>query len=281
MSMTSRQLLEYASLDALGLLDDEERRAFDEAFAASPPAVQAQVRREQQRFASTAEDLLPDVAPPPGLRFRVLSAVREAIAGVGAGLNGNTSASPALHAADNDASLVAQRSRSWWNSAALWRAACIGFATASVVLSVFFSAVYERNRDLSREFQAGMSQTAVMALGGSVAQVGVAERRESRVFEAMEGMLGLENAFARLDVDLDTGRASFWFRQFPVTNAEYRLVILQPSGETNDLATFVALGTSGLESVDVPVDNLDRLAIKGPVEDGGAERVIMRLAAAG
>lgn len=76
--MSTHELLELASLDALGLLDPEEREAFDRAFRAAPPALQAQIRREQLRLAHI-DDMLPAVEPPPGLRARVVSAVREAI----------------------------------------------------------------------------------------------------------------------------------------------------------------------------------------------------------
>ena len=46
--MTLQELIELAILDAMGLLDEEERLAFEVAFRASAPAVQAQVRRERR-----------------------------------------------------------------------------------------------------------------------------------------------------------------------------------------------------------------------------------------
>ena len=39
--MNTRDLFEAAQLDALGLLDDAERDAFDAAFLAAAPAIQA------------------------------------------------------------------------------------------------------------------------------------------------------------------------------------------------------------------------------------------------
>src|SRR5438105_666068 len=76
--MNTHDLLEMASLDAMGLLDPEEREAFERAFRAAPPPLQAQIRREQLRF-SAADDILPQVEPPLGLRARVIAAVREAM----------------------------------------------------------------------------------------------------------------------------------------------------------------------------------------------------------
>ena len=64
--MTTRELLELASLDAMGLLDDNEHEAFEGAFRAAAPAVQRQVRREQERLTGDTSTL-PDVDPPAEL----------------------------------------------------------------------------------------------------------------------------------------------------------------------------------------------------------------------
>jgi len=66
--MNTYELLEAAQLDALGLLDDAERDAFDAAFFAASPDVQAQIRREQARLVRT--DWLPssEVEPSAGLK---------------------------------------------------------------------------------------------------------------------------------------------------------------------------------------------------------------------
>lgn len=79
--MKSHELIEMASLDAMGLLDPEEREAFERAFRAADPAVQAQIRREQLRLAGM-DDLLPEVEAPLGLKARVMAAWREAVAQV-------------------------------------------------------------------------------------------------------------------------------------------------------------------------------------------------------
>jgi len=117
--MTTHELLELASLDALGLLDDDERQAFERAFQAASPALQAQIRREQARLAR-AEALLPDVEAPPSLRARVLAAVREAIQSVGAGRR--DAAARALPP------LMPSRGVS-----PIWRAVAIGAAAAAMV----------------------------------------------------------------------------------------------------------------------------------------------------
>jgi hypothetical protein len=114
--MTTHELLELASLDALGLLDDDERADFERGFQAASPALQAQIRREQTRLAR-AEALLPDVEPAASLRARVLAAVREAIQTVGVRKGGRLVPT-----------LLPSRGVS-----PIWRAAAIGSMAAAII----------------------------------------------------------------------------------------------------------------------------------------------------
>ena len=116
--MSTHELLELASLDALGLLDPEERDAFELAFRAAAPAVQAQIRREQARFANV-EATLPPVEPPLGLRARVLAAVRDAM--------------QAVAATRAVAGRIFPELRPVTGVSRFWRVAAIGAAAAAVV----------------------------------------------------------------------------------------------------------------------------------------------------
>ncbi len=77
--MTPRQLLELASLDALGLLDDVESAMYTRSFHDAPATVQDEVLRLQGEIAKD-HLLLPGEEPDPELRERVLKAVADAIA---------------------------------------------------------------------------------------------------------------------------------------------------------------------------------------------------------
>ena len=77
--MTPRQLLELASLDALGLLDDVESAVYTRSFHDAPATVQDEVLRLQGEIANE-HLLLPGEEPDPELRERVLKAVADAIA---------------------------------------------------------------------------------------------------------------------------------------------------------------------------------------------------------
>ena len=124
------ELLEAASLDAMGLLDPEEREAFERAFQAAAPAVQAQIRREQLRF-SKADDVLPQVEPPLGLRARVIAAVREAMGMA----ERRTDAAPAL--------------RFPTGVSRFWRVGAIGAMAAAIVVSIYAFQVANENSGLT------------------------------------------------------------------------------------------------------------------------------------
>jgi hypothetical protein len=72
------ELIEQASLDALGLLDEFEAAHYARSFHAAPASVQEEVRQIQAAVA-TDTTLLSDEEPPAGLRGRVLGAVQDAM----------------------------------------------------------------------------------------------------------------------------------------------------------------------------------------------------------
>ena len=76
--MTPRQLLELASLDALGLLDDVESAAYTRSFHDAPATIQDEVLRLQAEIAND-HLLLAGEEPDPELRERVLRAVADAL----------------------------------------------------------------------------------------------------------------------------------------------------------------------------------------------------------
>lgn len=121
--MTTQEMIELAVLDAVGLLEDDERKAFDAAFRTAAPELQAHIRREQTRLANL-QHVLPDVQPPTHLRAAVLEAVREAIARELL----ETSAKGATSAA-----LTLTPSR---RVSPIWRATAIGSMAAAIVLAI-------------------------------------------------------------------------------------------------------------------------------------------------
>lgn len=126
--MTIQDLLESAQLDALGLLDEQDRDAFERAFQAAPEALQKQIRREQERLCRM-DALLPEVDLPDTLWPKVKAAVLQAQAAAIAEVDGTVI--PHTAAERNVRPLPMSRASAVHR---LWRAAAIAFATAAVVL---------------------------------------------------------------------------------------------------------------------------------------------------
>jgi hypothetical protein len=76
--MPSHELAELAVLDAYGVLPAADLLRFEQAFLATAPEVQAELRRIQADIA-TDERLLPTCEPPADLRGRVLDRIRAAM----------------------------------------------------------------------------------------------------------------------------------------------------------------------------------------------------------
>lgn len=229
MSMNTRELLEMACMDALGLLDEDERRRFDAGFDASPAEVRAQLRKEQARFAEI-ERLLPDVRPPAEMRRRVLEAIsHESLAPVGritpAG-SGRRLLRFTLGAAVSP----------------LWRATAIGCAAAAVsfgVLSFWMQAEYRRLNGLiqtntvadfmSREFGLRFEETLVSG------------KTQFVRFGAQPG--APTGACAVLLHNPDSGSSYLYCKNLPSDNGPYDLVAIDAAGKAvRTLASFTIDG---------------------------------------
>ncbi|MBM4108434.1 MAG: hypothetical protein FJ255_06415 [Phycisphaerae bacterium] len=140
--MNTQELIELAQLDALCLLDEREREAFERAFAAASPAVRRHVREEQARFAQL-DMLLPMDEPPAILREKVLARIRAAMA------ESSGSAGPLRLSAGE---LPIGRSR---RVSPLWRAAALGFATAAVLLGAVSMQMFQQVEETQRNLRDG------------------------------------------------------------------------------------------------------------------------------
>jgi hypothetical protein len=259
--MTTQQLIEMASLDALGMLDADERAEFEAAFRAASPSVQAQVRREQKRFAN-AEHLLPDVEPPAGLKFRVMSAVRDAIIGITAG-----DAAAAANAVSKGS-----KAGAWFNSTTIWRAACIGFATTTVLLTGVAAYVFDRNQAYREETEIALGRALLTELGNDFQEVALAE--DVRIFDFAEGD-GL-SAKARLWVHPETQVAFLFCTDMPVRSGRYSLVLERGDAESEVVRQFRASDGMITFRVDfIDLETVNDLAIYGPrLTDRPDERIL-------
>lgn len=249
--MNEAELFEVASLDALGLLDTEERRAFEDAFRSASPALKEEIRREQRRL-TDLEDVLPAVDPPASLRGRVLAAVREAIVAM---------------APRNSGDVLAKIGASEWgvrrNVSPVWRAACLGFATATVVLiAVGFhmrtqyyeakQAILDRDitlvisRNLGAEFVEPFFKPTTRRVSFQPASVDLLAR-------------------AVVLIDPESRTAFLVTRNLPDVEGDYRLVIVDDDGAIQQtIAHFNANGQIRGTSIDKSIEVGASLAIVPP-----------------
>jgi len=242
--MTTRELLELASLDAMGLLDEQERVAFERAFRAAAPAVRRQVRREQERLTGDVSTL-PEIDPPADLRERVLDSVRVAIAAARQDVVGR---------------IVPEEFSLRANVSPLWRAACIGFATATLVLmGVGYTMQTQYNQALAVG-QSGEIAEIARELGPKFEQVLLSPTAERVAFATTASYPGGGSAGeagelrAALYVDVETRTAFLVCRNLPsMENDEFRLVVVTEDGAAGDVLTKFRY-TGGLVGASIPVD---------------------------
>ncbi|MBX3404244.1 MAG: hypothetical protein KF699_12615 [Phycisphaeraceae bacterium] len=216
--MTTHELLELASLDALGLLDADERESFERAFRAAAPAVQAQIRREQLR-AAVGDELLPAVEAPPGLRARVLAAVREAITG-------------SFTVRRISGGAVVPELRPVYGVHRIWRIGAIGCAAAAIVLGFTTLQLRTDYRDIRDGLSDHVVRDAILKDFSSRFSVAMFDPTTRFVQFAPE-VQGAEPAFAGkallvLDPDARTGQ--LFVKDLPSGGAEFELIVEDESG---------------------------------------------------
>lgn len=243
--MSTRDLFELAALDVLGLLDDEERRDFENAFRTATPAVQAQVRREQLRVADL-DDWLPDVAEPAGLKARVLSEVRAAIVAVRAGHGRN-------HVSARLSPLAAALQR---NVSPLWRASTIGLAASLVFVAVFFYRTLDQFNTVTQSLQSGNTVDGLIAISGANLPDALLNPNTTFVaFHSANPDTPLNASRARLVIDPSTNGAQLVW-DLPSVKDGYRLVAVSDDGQRieNVITTFNL--PAGKQAVSFSADGL-------------------------
>lgn len=267
--MNTRDLFELASLDLLGLLDDEDRRAYEQAFRAAPPATQAQIRREQLRAAQVAEaDWIAPAEAPFGLKGKVMHSVREAIEAARAGELGG-------HVARRIGPFTLMLQR---NVSPLWRAAAIGLMTASAVLTLALvrqAGQYENIRETVTNDAAVLAVAALF--GPEFSDVLSDPTTEFRAFAPVREEYAATTA--RLVLDEANGNAYLVCNSLPPLAEGYRVVILGADGQVQrEVTRFESTGGVSIKKFAVQGLANATLAIlpgSGPMT---ADRAVLRTA---
>lgn len=253
--MNLRELLENAHLDALGLLDPEDRPRFISALAAAPASVKAHIRDEQARLA-THNGLMPDVQPSPLLRERIVSevAARMLEAQLGQTLDQNLDDAPTT--GRGDLYHLRKASRVSW----LWRAGSVGLAGVCAVLGIAFINVLSLNADMRAKIaESGLPKEVTVALGSDRINdtlFDAATRRDIFAPPTLAAPVTPPFAgFASLLHNQDWDDAILSCKDFPqaAPGTTYRVVILDAQGnELEHLADLGEGGIKGIHSIKLP-----------------------------
>lgn len=227
--MTTQQLIEMSVLDALALLDDEERKDFERSFVSASPGVQAHVRREQTRLCNI-DAILPDVEPPAGLRAAVLAAVRDEIE-----IEAHTvQRAPFL--------LTAKR------VSPLWRAATVGLATAAVVLGGTVVYINQQIGDINRQIEnLGTADMVQSSLGRDFAAAAADPASPKFAFQPVSAdAVGTAVVF----INPETNVMFLDCEQLPMQDdRSYTLVLVDGNGDETVLAKFTSDGGTEIERI--------------------------------
>ncbi len=258
--MTTQELIELAVLDAMGLLDEQERESFDAAFARAAPAIQAQVRREQTRL-STSEHLLPDVEPPAGLRAMVLDAVRRAMA------LPRESRTERTHRRARALAIGLVPAR---QVSPLWRAASVGFAAAAMVFGFTFLRLKTEFGALAKAVESDRLISEMQGAVGSPYVVALLTDPQT-VTREFVAMPGITRGQARLWTHPQWGEgdeALLAMSNLPDVGGPLR-VYTYVDGELKDsIHEFEGLAGFQMVKFSSPLVRTERLAIAAPGPDG-------------
>jgi hypothetical protein len=172
------ELIEQASLDALGLLDAFEAAHYAKSFHAAPASVQEEIRQLQAEIATDAS-LLSDEEPPAGLRGRVMGAVMDSIehetrelqpiATIGSRARRVT----ATGATATDIAGVVRdermniQHRSMQRSVAVWRAASVALAASLLGSFLWLNVITHEAMSIAQLAQGQATQAQLIEMLGS------------------------------------------------------------------------------------------------------------------
>ncbi|MBL4809713.1 MAG: hypothetical protein JKY43_06605 [Phycisphaerales bacterium] len=268
--MNTQKLIENTMLHTLGLLEDHEIQAYEAAFDAAPGSVQLLVREEARRMGDFG-DLMPNNEPDPALRELVISAVRAAMREqdneqrIASGLS---SAPAVVGRIDPQSAQSARRAQPKISTTPrvhrLWRASTIGFAAATIALSV----VWTNNNQT-------YNQVSPNAFLGQIYDTIGAEFLESTLFDSttervsMVSSNGSSNSMAAIWHNPDWDSARLFVKNMKAsTENPYRLVVLDKNGEiVREVATFSSAGELENFEVQVNLKSERRLAIYRGIND--------------
>jgi hypothetical protein len=263
------ELIEQASLDALGLLDEFEAAHYARSFHAAPASVQEEIRRIQATVA-TDDTLLSDEEPPASLRARVLDSVQHAIddeartlkpiATIGARGSQRALATPGSVAGMVDLERASLRAQSAERQVSIWRAASVGLAASLLAAVVWVFTLDNKVDVIERLVQNGATvELLEREVGPSIRAV---LTEQGRSCFSLRGATdpSVSGTIAHLPENNQIFVLALGLR----TNSEFSVKVVTGSGETLDLGSFTSgAGMTGcwLASANLPSVGVHRIEV--------------------
>ncbi|MBO6513477.1 MAG: hypothetical protein JJ974_05885 [Phycisphaerales bacterium] len=270
--MNTQELIENTMLYTLGLLEDSEISAYEAAFQAAPESVKQLVREESLRM-SDFGDLMPSNEPDPALRELVISAVRAAMREqeneqriaaderfAPAAVIGRIDPQTVQHAAGRQESVRRAQPKVSTSPKVhrLWRASTIGFAAATIALSVVWTS---NNQTIQQATPDALISQIYNNIG--------AEYLESTLFDPTTQRVSLvsndvnSNAVASVWHNPDWEKARLFVKNMKATDANpLRLVVLDEDGNiVREVTQFASEGELEDYEIEVNLKSDRRLAI--------------------
>ncbi|MCA9303740.1 MAG: hypothetical protein KC996_06430 [Phycisphaerales bacterium] len=258
--MTTNELLEMTMLHTLGMLEEDECAAYEAAFAAASPRVQANIRAEAERMADLGA-LMPETEPRTELREMVIAAVRAAVheRTNEQRLASERHAAPAVAGVISRAAYAQPKLNRSPRVHRVWRATSIGLAAAVVAMTVVTINLQQTyNHAGSNAFIAKIYDT----YGGEFVDDTMFDASTRRVVLASSSESSIMGASVFANPDWDSARLLVKnLRQQP-GDEPYRLVVLDAEGNiVREVTTFSSNGS--VQSIDIKVNlsTENRLAI--------------------
>ncbi|MCU0688219.1 MAG: hypothetical protein MUE97_00525 [Phycisphaerales bacterium] len=229
--LTPAELLQLASADALGLLDEQERRDFEAAFAAAKPAHQALIRSTQDRVVQQQMAMLPDVKAPLGLRTKFFAKLASLMGAEQAPVLATIGTPTGTDAAD----LERRLSRTLPKVASVnrwWRTGAIAGIAAALLLGV--TSVQLRS-ELERIDRGIVSNNTIGALaqqfGPAFESTLMADNAQVIALKAVDAGANASGIDGVVIVDASTGTGHLLCRGLPEGVRSLTLTATAPGGE--------------------------------------------------
>lgn len=256
------QMLRLSRLNALGMLDEPERRAYEATFRVLPGPQADRLRELESRYADLSH-LLPEVSPVASLRERTLDAVEDEAS---AELDVLARLAPAQHVKTRGVHQV-------------WRVAALCSTAAAIAFGVF---MFQTSHEVTRLYSAAEQQRITDYVRNVYGTSFMADLSSAKLrLVQLDAPVDSPNApSARVFANPASGYATLVVSNMPLDFERYQLVATGADGSSRVVHTFTATGGRATLRFKWEVSPGERIAIV-PVGPADARPLVEGIIASG